>query len=122
MKQLVWFYTIRSSHTDTSWSCQNKKTFYGAVQVISKSANCTEGEAAEYFLQSLHKKHKEAFMEAARNNGVAAPQEKKMAEEQEEVMLSEAGLGKGNSRPLLRMCKQFLRRSYLKLEYQRTAW
>jgi hypothetical protein len=40
-----------------------------------------------------------------------------MSEEQEKVMLSEAGLGKGNSRPLLRICKQFLRRSYFKLEY-----
>jgi hypothetical protein len=44
-----------------------------AVQIISNSAECTEGEAAECLLEALFKKYEESVMTVARNNGVFVP-------------------------------------------------
>jgi len=48
-----------------------------AVKVISKSIQCTEGEAAECLIESLFKRYEEAFMPVAKNNGFIVPVGKK---------------------------------------------
>ncbi len=41
-----------------------------AVNVISKSAQCTNEEGAECLIEALFKRHEEAFMAVAKCNGV----------------------------------------------------
>ncbi len=83
-----------------------------AVQTISNSAECTEGEAAKCLLEALFKKYEESFMAVATNNGVIVPVAKKIDAAQLEAMLVECRLGKDASRALFQHLRQFLGKSH----------
>jgi hypothetical protein len=66
------------------------------------SAKCNLGEAAECLLPGLYRKNKEAFTSVALEIGLIMDEKKKMDAVEVEVMLSEEGLCKDNSRILFR--------------------
>jgi len=94
-----------------------------AVNVVKKSAQCTESEGAEGLLEALFKYHEDAFRAVAKRNGagvVAA--EIKMNAVQVEVMLSECRLGKEASRILFCHLNQFFGQSLFESEHKRRAF
>ena len=93
-----------------------------AINVISRSAQCTEGEAAECLLEAIFKRYEEAFMSVAKNNGIVVPAGKKMDALQVEAMLSECRLGKESSRILFRHLKQFLGKNHFESEHKRRSF
>jgi hypothetical protein len=92
-----------------------------AVQTISNSAKCTEGEAAECLLEALFKKYEESFMTVARINGVIVLAAKKMDAIEVEAMLSECRLGRDASRALFWHLRHFLGKSHFESEHKRRA-
>jgi len=88
---LVFFYKYQQIQAGVS----RRSSFTDAVvKAISKSTQCTEGEAAECLIKVLFKRYEEVFLSVTKNNGVIVPPEKKYMPYKLKLCSLNVGLGR----------------------------